>query len=64
MSARITQAGRNWTAPASTSAWQRERAEGPLLPMQTGSEFTGRRALVMWLWWFFIVTIAICAVLS
>ena len=61
---RITRSGRDWIAPPHSSAWQAERAAGPLLPMQTGSEFTGRRAPLMWLWWFFFVTIAICVGLS
>lgn len=42
----ITLQGRNFTQPDASTAWQRERAEGPL--MDLADEFSGARKLRSW----------------
>lgn len=42
----ITLHGRNFTQPDTSTAWQRERAEGPLQDLE--AEFTGARKLRSW----------------
>jgi hypothetical protein len=42
----ITLQGRNFTQPDTSTAWQRERAEGPLQDLAV--EFAGRRRLASW----------------
>lgn len=42
----ITLQGCNFTQPDTSTAWQRERAEGPLQDLE--AEFTGARKLRSW----------------
>lgn len=42
----ITLQGRNFTQPDTSTAWQRERAEGPLQDLAV--EFAGPRRLASW----------------